>query len=140
MLKKIVFCLAVLVLAGCASAPTQSQFESADFGVQPIEYEKTIKTYYESRLKDPFSAQYKFTHKPKKFYINDLKRNIFGWKVCATINAKNSYGGYIGWKTEMFMFRGEKIYLSPDLIVLPSEPCNANEESGIGFIEEMKAK
>ena len=34
---------------------------------------------------------------------------FYGWLVKATINAKNSYGGYIGFKTYTFLFRGEAI-------------------------------
>ena len=33
----------------------------------------------------------------------------YGWTVKATVNAKNSGGNYVGFKTYTFLFRGEKM-------------------------------
>lgn len=50
------------------------------------------------RLKDPYSARYSWLNTPTKGYF----MWTIGYVVCATINAKNSYGGYAG--QELFAF------------------------------------
>lgn len=34
---------------------------------------------------------------------------VYGWIVNVSINAKNSYGGYVGFKPYSFLFRAEEI-------------------------------
>lgn len=108
-------------IAGCADVPipkpTLEDQQQADYGGKPVEYRETIGRYFDDTLKDPRSIQYgEITAPVTGFYqlraplISGGKLSTtFGWLVTASINAKNSYGGYVGFRTYTFIFRGEEI-------------------------------
>jgi ketosteroid isomerase-like protein len=109
--------------------PTPAQVADAKYGDVPIRYEETIRQYFQKHLKDPGTVQYQEITKPEKGYTKAVTGNVlmreardYGWTVRATINAKNSQGRYVGFKTYTFLFRGEKIFhtLSP----MPSDEIN----------------
>ncbi len=86
------------------------------YGIRPIHYQETIRQYFQDRLKDPNSVQYRQITQPKTGYTKAVTGALlmretrhFGWIVTAAINAKNSRGSYVGFKTYTFLFRGEKI-------------------------------
>ena len=108
----IYFLATALLLSGCASS-FQKPKSSANYGIPPVNYEQTIKEYFESVLKDPESARYRFSQ-PIKAYENEGL--LFGGKVAwlgylvdTQVNAKNSYGGYVGYKPYVFLFNGSQI-------------------------------
>lgn len=74
-----------------------------DFGVYPNNYEKIAKDSL--NLKDPYSVIYQKITKPVRYhnfgeYINNPRFPFLaGHLVCVTLNAKNSYGGYVGYTT-----------------------------------------
>lgn len=111
------------LLSGCATAPTTQELASADYGEPPRNYEVVIHQYFDSTLKDPASVQYKEITVPQRDWIRDAPvegfKMHFGWMVRATINAKNSYGGYTGFQTYIFLFRGEQLIetVTPQTIV-----------------------
>jgi len=108
------FCVG-LALGGCGPAyvadplPTTLEIQSSDAGAYPTNYEDIVKQYYAKRLKDPYSAQYGHITSPRKeFYdviTSDSKVRRFGYLVCVTLNAKNSYGAYTGFKTNGIIIR-----------------------------------
>jgi len=118
-MKNVVLLLTGLLVMGCAT--TDSKRESpeevwrktlpeanADYGIYPKDYENIIKSYYETRLKDPDSAKYSDFREPKRSYkILNLKerRAQHGYAACVYINAKNSYGGYTGNKLAWLFIR-----------------------------------
>jgi hypothetical protein len=59
------------------------------------------------------SAQYGQVTSPQHDWIRDAPieghQMHYGWGVLASVNAKNSYGGYTGFQTYHFLFRGEKV-------------------------------
>jgi hypothetical protein len=64
-----------------------------------------------SRLKDPYSAVYRFGT-PHKGMVQDGwavgGKKYFGWIVPTWINAKNGFGGYVGEEMHpMFLFDGK---------------------------------
>jgi len=81
----------------CGREPTQSEIEAA-VSQRMVEY-----------LKDPGSAQYQVQEAPRKGWMKvDPKIGAdaeFGWDVTVLINAKNSYGGYIGFQKFRFLIR-----------------------------------
>jgi hypothetical protein len=110
----------ILILTGCTTMPVPNA--AADYGAPPTNYVVAVHAYFDSTMKDPTSVQYRDISQPTKGYVAHgggvlaSKYVTYGWDVKATINAKNSYGGYVGFKTYTFLFRGDKIAdkLSPD--------------------------
>lgn len=116
------------VLSGCASLSDQWQItvrEDRERGPKPMNYQVAIDTYLGSVLKDPFSAQQKdvtpaveaiyttttVTQAPTLINVNGrkLEERRWVWLITAQVNAKNSYGGYVGWRSYKFHFQGEKL-------------------------------
>ncbi|MBR0958377.1 hypothetical protein [Bradyrhizobium japonicum] len=78
--------LALVVLTTFAvgtSSAQQRQLTDAE--------KKIITSTYGSRLKDPLSAQYRWP--------NLIKARADAPDYCFQVNAKNSYGGYVGFQT-----------------------------------------
>ena len=126
MLTRLLAAVAIVcALGACAMAPTADQLASADYGAQPQHPETAIHLYFETTLKDPSSAQYREITKPVHGWIRDPivagGKTNYGWQVDVAVNAKNSYGAYVGFKTYSFLFRGEEIVdlITPDTIMVP---------------------
>ena len=92
------------IMNGCAetekAVPTQS-FTMADYGAKPSvqSYKAEIRAKIQAKLKDPYSAKFKFDNPRKALYAPKvLSVSIPGWAIPCTVNAKNSYGGYTGQK------------------------------------------
>lgn len=103
---------ATLLLLGCASLPSAEEAARADHGPLPTEYERIVKSYYEFTLKDPGSAQYRHISYPKQYWLGDRFTGAkFGYLVCATVNAKNSYGAYVGYKIDGLLIYNERVIL-----------------------------
>jgi len=98
----------VATLSGCAAPLTQEELASADYGKYPSDYENIIKSYMDIRLKDPDSARYQFLNTPQTGW-NRLGGKKFGYIVCVYINAKNSFGGYVGNRINYFMINNGNV-------------------------------
>ena len=105
---RLILGLSAILTVACATAPTPEEAAAADYGPYPMGYEDVIKEHMRGRLKDPYGAQCRFLNPPMKGWQR-LGGRTFGWIVCADINAKNSYGGYIGFKRRYFMLRHGRI-------------------------------
>lgn len=81
-------------------------------GSPPLNYAESITNWITPTLKDPDSAEYKF-QKPYRQALPagvfNMKKFFLGWEVDAQINAKNSYGGYVGYSPYSFFFQGNEI-------------------------------
>ncbi|MCX8581430.1 hypothetical protein J3U18_06975 [Gilliamella sp. B3482] len=67
------------------------------------DYEKQILNYLEVNLKDFDSAKYKF-EKPLKVKINGDEADV----ILYSVNSKNSFGAYTGYKDRVFAFFYDK--------------------------------
>jgi hypothetical protein len=99
-----------------AAEPSRVELLAADYGEMPTHYQDAIHHYFKRNLMYPDSIQYQGITQPEKGYTTTVqslfggqKTNHFGWIVKATINTKKSFGGYSGFKTYTFLFRGDKI-------------------------------
>ncbi|MGP9420775.1 hypothetical protein ACT3RT_17475 [Ewingella sp. AOP9-I1-14] len=110
-MKKILLVIAVSFLAGCVSNPNPVEVSNADYGVKPSKelYELKIKSYQEERLKDPDSAKYHFGE-PHKGWCKFNGMVNYGWIIDYSLNAKNSYGGYVGAKPQFAFIKNETAY------------------------------
>jgi hypothetical protein len=113
LMKKLLIAVAASILCACGSvqAPSDSQYAAADFGAFPSNYEAIVRAYYGQVLKDPDSALYKPSSQPKQYWLGNRfePAGAYGYLVCATVNGKNSYGGYVGYKTDGFLIRNGTI-------------------------------
>src|SRR5262249_1382176 len=88
----------LLLLAGCAGVQPPPDLTTADIGPALMGYEAPIRAYFAPQLKDPYSVVYKV----------DAPVRAWGphatWAVCGTVNAKNSFGEYVGAKPFIVLF------------------------------------
>lgn len=127
--KNILPCLVLGLLTACVStqsymppqrpnktefAPSQEQIDNADYGAYPVNHKAIIKIHYARILKDPTSVIYGAITKPIKDHAIASRKPIFGYSVCVSVNAKNSFGGYAGMETTWFLFRDSKIIAMRD--------------------------
>lgn len=112
----LVFALMVgLFFIGCATPPTPQQVENADYGREVMQYEaeNAVKEWMRYRLKDPSSAEYKFTIVQKGYFQDGMAFGgavHYGYRTDVLINGKNSYGGYTGFTPYKFLLRDGKVY------------------------------
>jgi len=98
--------LALASLGGCALAaqkPTMEQFAAADYGAEISQHdcERIAREIISGRLKDPYSAQFTFGTCQKGYEQSVPIMGLpvaFGYYIEGTVNAKNSFGGYVGAK------------------------------------------
>ncbi|EIX9252131.1 TPA: hypothetical protein MAQ12_003925 [Klebsiella pneumoniae] len=102
MIKKAAVVFTVMLLGGCVSAPDKAELSRADYGKLPDNYQEIIKGSMSARLKDPYSARYDF-NEPFKGWCKSGFTTYYGWLVPFTLNAKNSYGGYVGNKSYLYL-------------------------------------
>lgn len=121
---QLVFLFFFLTLAGCAAnPPTQEQLESADYG-SPISQQaarRLATEFFQSHLRDPGSAQYRWG-RIERGWIRQAPihggRVVYGYALNVDVNAKNAYGGYVGFRNYIFIFRDgqiETIYGEKDM-------------------------
>jgi hypothetical protein len=109
--------LSTLGLVGCAANKlTPEQAAAADYGTYPADYQQQIRNYFELRLKDPGSAQYRF-YEPEKIVMHKAPIagggvDFFGYGVNVDVNAKNSFGAYVGFQRYTFSFRDGKMLMN----------------------------
>jgi hypothetical protein len=90
-----------LILSACVNLPSESEVKTADFGTRPTDYVNIVKTYYAYELGDPESIQYGEITPPKRYWIGNRMDDVYyGYLVCATLNAKNAFGQYEGFRTD----------------------------------------
>lgn len=117
--------LSTTLLAGCYILPeptiiTMQEIRSLDYGRYPSDYEKIVKRHLARTLIDPNSLMLDGISKPLKFVrfertSSTVKTNtpitaMRGYVVCARINAKNSYGGYTGWREHSYLINNGQLY------------------------------
>lgn len=109
-MRLIAMTLATVLLSACAELPTQQQMAAADYGgpVTQSDAESAAKNFLSSRLKDPYSAVWQ-CQPVQKGWLRDSRisggKVHYGWEMNCLVNAKNSFGGYVGNKQYAFLFR-----------------------------------
>ncbi len=98
--------ITLALLASCASGPSADQLANADYGPMPANYQELIKKYVNDRLRDPGAgATFEFYRPLTKSWYGFGGVGQFGWATCATVNAKNAYGGMTGPLPSYFFIR-----------------------------------
>ncbi|MFN7114657.1 MAG: hypothetical protein ACK4PK_09915 [Alphaproteobacteria bacterium] len=99
----------LLFLTGCATPISPEEIANADYGPPPpAHHQSMIRQEFATLLIDPTSPLYTF-EKPAKGYFKESSmygtQQMFGWKVCGTVNSKNRMGGYNGAVPFVTLFR-----------------------------------
>ena len=96
--------------------PAPARGAATKYGELPSDYERAIRQFFVAHLKHPESVQYREITPPQQGYTTEVTGGLlmretreYGWTVKTTINAQDSRGNYVGFKTYTFLFRGEKI-------------------------------
>lgn len=88
--------------------PTEAELLTADYGKPQTKEQvaallEIFTASIKSKLKDPASAQIRFLKKTNnkswlfKWTLGKPGyKKLFGYSLCLAVNAKNSYGGYVG--------------------------------------------
>jgi hypothetical protein len=101
-------------LSGCATAPSEQDLKTADYG-QPVSQavaEVFAEAFLKRTLKDPESARIEWgTLAPSWVKPGWMQpsETMYGYLLPASVNAKNSYGGYTGARQYQFMFRNGEL-------------------------------
>jgi len=102
--------LAMFLTTGClTTAPTADQIDSAPRGSKPVNYAGAVQNTLLDLLKDPESARFRGMSEPFKSYTTKILPDgtpVYGWAVTIQVNAKNSYGGYSGFRPYEVFFIG----------------------------------
>jgi len=116
--------LLILLVAGCATMPTQQEIANLNYGAPlTIDYQSVIRNYFDKVLFDPYSAHYNFGN-PQTYWLKQpplLGGGLYaGYMVFVGVNAKNRMGGYVGMKEYGFLFKDNQIIkiLQPEDISL----------------------
>jgi hypothetical protein len=105
-------------LSGCVigthyTPATAQQLATTGYGaLLTTDYRKAIPAFFFDQLKDPLSAQYIYDSSgPKKWWTQDYIGGALhvGYAVTFEMNAKNSYGGYLGFRKWLVLFRDNQI-------------------------------
>lgn len=131
-MKTIIVLAIFIIISGCASLEAyrwRPIMEGADYGVYPNDYRDIVKKWYSLHLKDPSSVIFLKFSKPRKDYVitdSFKKEAIFGHSICATVNSKNSYGGFTGATDHWFLIRNGVLVsnLRGDYKLVSGSPIN----------------
>lgn len=121
----------VLVLMTACAPPTMTSSQKLETcGGAPSEGEAlaAVQVYIDrGGLKDPFSAQTRDIRVEGMGYIqNGFLRGgarQFGWIVSFDLNAKNSFGAYVGWRRRYLIWNnGQSYWMVPPSGMEPGPP------------------
>ena len=142
-MKKIVLQLSlVIILTGCSKSliplpvsvmPERNtdRVSKSSYGVYPKQYQKIVKEYLQNNLINHEDAIVEFINKPSPMSISQMGNDYTGYRLCLSINSKNSKSIYTGYKTHLFIINNSDVKLhlfDSGLLRIPFELCvNVNE-------------
>ncbi|RED06993.1 membrane lipoprotein lipid attachment site-containing protein [Ectopseudomonas oleovorans] len=103
-----------LTLSGCAHKPTQQEIDSADYGysINQSDAQKQVQSFFSVYLKDPESARFAFSDVYKGYFVGSAfegRKLSAGYLMDFRVNAKNSFGGYVGAKPYKALFHNGRL-------------------------------
>ena len=97
---------ALLAVASCQTGPpTTDELAHADYG-SPISQEDAqakATAWLQATLKDPDSMRAEWSPVKQGWQRETLGDLHFGYRMAASVNAKNSFGGYVGARPYVFL-------------------------------------
>lgn len=89
--NRLILAVLTVVFSAVSTATLSEPADSQSIAI------REAKAYFENTLKDPDSATYS-----DLVVFNNSAGGTNGYVVCGKINAKNSYGGYVGFRPFYF--------------------------------------
>jgi hypothetical protein len=123
---KIIYGITALLIFACSAMAGREQIPAQ---IPPLmaKYKVAICGYMGEKLKDPYTAMYRFDT-PRKGMMKDGwavgGKKHFGWIVPTWINAKNGFGGYTG----------EQLYI---MFFFDGKVADATEMNGYGRVKSL---
>lgn len=116
-MKRIGLALPTLILAACTSIMPRPRPAEEAFGPPPTNAEAKAREFMERTLKDPESGRYRFgklTRAYGAYGVWNATTPWSGYLLPVEVNAKNSFGGYVGFKPYVVFFHmGEPLRSLP---------------------------
>lgn len=111
---KIALIFIAAALTACTTAPTGQGgklLTLADAGPKPADAIAIAKAAMLPILKDPESARFQLIRPARPVVTGDsiFHKGGAGWEICVNVNAKNSYGGYTGYRTTYILWNSGRM-------------------------------
>ncbi len=103
--------LLTIALSACSTTlPTEKDVKSADFGSFPDNYELIVRAYYNTTVDEPGTTRYNAIHKPVRYWLgSEVDEVYYGYLVCATVNTKNMFGNYSGFRHDALLIHNDHV-------------------------------
>lgn len=97
-------------LTACSSHPTTPDGRPQtlqDAGPPPADPMAVVKGVLKYRLRDFDSAKIEMDRAPRRVVMASgfMSQGGAGWELCPNVNAKNAYGGYVGYQRTYILWR-----------------------------------
>tara|TARA_B100001057_G_scaffold444924_1_gene482240 strand:+ start:424 stop:1137 length:714 start_codon:yes stop_codon:yes gene_type:complete len=118
----------------------QGNVSQSDYGEYPENYAKILKDYLIDNLLNHDSAKIEFVNKPSKMSIKQIGNIYTGYRICLSINSKNSKNIYTGYKTHLFVIKNNRVdthLYDSGLLKIPFELCVDRNESKILYLDDI---
>ena len=152
-MKKIVLISLALIITGCAKSflPTglimpeynTEIVSESSYGPYPENYQKILKDYLQKKLINHADAKVEFINKPSKSSIKQTGQSYIGYRLCLSINSRNSKLIYTGYKTHLFVINNSEVTLhlyDSGLLKIPFNLCVDTNESDSIYLNEIPDK
>ena len=124
-MKRIIILIQVFALVACTIYPTDRngrKLTLEDVGPPPADVAEAVRNALRYQLKDFDSAKIEIPVSPRPVVFAKapgLNNGGAGWEICPMVNAKNSYGAYVGFSPAFILWnKGEVI----DIIFSKASP------------------
>ncbi len=117
-----------------------SPSSSANYGSHPKQYQKLLQTYLKSNLSNPHNAKIEFVNTPKKMAIAHLNDDLYGYRVCLSIDQKNNKNIYTGFKNHFFLIRDSSVIMhiyDSGLLKIPFELCVTRSKENTIYLDDI---
>jgi hypothetical protein len=146
-MKYVYYIFLTSILVSCGKIPTPSLISPSEshntvkvnYGESPNNYQKILKEYLISKLKNYKTAKVEFINKPIKLSIDHLGDTYSGYRVCLSINEQRG-AYYIGYKNHFFLINEEKVILhlfDSGLLTIPFEYCVSRDNTKEIYIDDI---
>ena len=117
-----------------------SPSSSANYGSFPKEYQKLLQTYLKKNLTNPHNAKVEFVNTPRKISVTHLNDELYGYRVCLSIDQKNNKNIYTGFRNHFFLIKDELVIMhlyDSGLLKIPFELCVQRTEEKTLYLDDI---